>query len=97
MTSSYLQVGTVGGNLGMFVGMSAMTILEWLELLVFSIIAAPFLLFRRSSLPCVRAEEDNGGEESAASDSGSNVSAQNAILSRMAATALRRKAAKVQC
>ena len=38
----------------MFVGMSAMTVLEWLELLAFSVVAMPFLVFRRRGLPCVR-------------------------------------------
>ena len=97
MTQSDLQVGTVGGNLGMFVGMSAMTVLEWLELLVFSIIAAPFFLLRRSSIPCVRTEDESEGGVPAASDSVSSTSTHKAILSGMAVMALRRKAAKVKC
>ncbi len=79
----------------MFVGMSIMTILEWLELLFFSIVAAPFLLFRFSALPCVRpAEEDaDGGQEEGGPPAGPS---DEAILARIAAITRRRKAAQVR-
>lgn len=38
-------LGTVGGNLGMWVGMSIMTILEMFELLFYAILAVPFFFF----------------------------------------------------
>ena len=38
-------MGTVGGNLGMFVGMSMMTIIEWLEVMI----PKSYTYFRRDS------------------------------------------------
>ena len=81
----------------MFVGMSAMTVLEWLELLAFSVVAMPFLVFRRRGLPCVRpADEDadSGGDAPAAAAGPEGGPTDEAILASIAAITLRRRAAK---
>mmetsp|Transcript_55218 Transcript_55218/g.112957 ORF Transcript_55218/g.112957 Transcript_55218/m.112957 type:complete len:921 (+) Transcript_55218:100-2862(+) len=53
-------LGTVGGNLGMWVGMSIMTITEMFELLFFAILAAPFFWFG-IKLPYIKRREPEGG------------------------------------
>mmetsp|Transcript_30496 Transcript_30496/g.81357 ORF Transcript_30496/g.81357 Transcript_30496/m.81357 type:complete len:775 (+) Transcript_30496:410-2734(+) len=54
--------GTVGGNLGMFTGMSMMTVMEWIEFGVFAILCAPFLICRIPMPFIVRKEEGDEGE-----------------------------------
>jgi hypothetical protein len=51
--------GTIGGNLGMFVGMSVMTVLEWLELFLFALLAIPFFLCGVRGLPYIRRADDS--------------------------------------
>uniref|UniRef100_A0A7S0EM62 Uncharacterized protein n=1 Tax=Hanusia phi TaxID=3032 RepID=A0A7S0EM62_9CRYP len=47
-------MGTIGGNLGMFTGISVMTIMEWLELLFFAIVSMPFFFFGIKIGPFIR-------------------------------------------
>ena len=79
----------------MFVGMSAMTILEWLELLAFSIVAMPFLVFRQRGLSCVRQEDDDDGDDATASHGDGQSASDTQILEKIVAIARRRRAAKV--
>ena len=51
--------GTIGGNLGMFVGMSVMTVLEWFELLAFVLLSLPFFCCGVRRLPFVRRVYDS--------------------------------------
>lgn len=57
------MLGTLGGNLGLFMGFSIMTIVEWIEMLVFFALGVPLFFFRFTLLPFYRRELDDGGDD----------------------------------
>jgi len=66
-------LGTLGGNLGMWVGMSIMTISEWIELLFFAMISFPFFFMGKKNMPHIMEDEEpaeEGGEEAVAEEGG---------------------------
>ena len=57
-------VGTIGGNLGLFMGFSIMTVVEWLECAFFLVLTLPYILFRWDLFPClVRPTDDEEEQE----------------------------------
>ena len=47
-------LGIFGGSLGLFVGFSVMTLVEWFEILILMLLGAGWLFARNSSIPIVR-------------------------------------------
>jgi hypothetical protein len=47
-----MALGAVGGNMGLFCGFSAMTIIEWLEFLFFFVFGLPIFLLGKNLFPC---------------------------------------------
>jgi len=51
-------LGTLGGNLGLFMGFSIMTIVEWIEMLAFLALGSLWLILRMPIIPVVRRIHD---------------------------------------
>jgi len=65
-------VGTIGGNLGLFMGFSIMTLIEFLESAFFFWLSLPFLLFGVNLFPCLVRPAESSEHEHEHEDAGAD-------------------------
>ena len=56
-------LGILGGNLGLFLGFSLITVLEWIEGFIFFALAVPWLLLRLNVMPWFVKDDSAEGDD----------------------------------